>query len=94
MTMLDAAGHAATTALGWGVIGFGWVARDFAVPGLVQAGGRLVALPVPDAAASPFARQMAAFANWLAGGGDAFSLERDLHTLRLLHRAYADAEAR
>jgi 1,5-anhydro-D-fructose reductase (1,5-anhydro-D-mannitol-forming) len=46
-------------------------------------------LHVPDAAASPFARQMAAFARWLREGGDAFSLERDLHTMRLLHRAYA-----
>jgi predicted dehydrogenase len=59
--------------------------------------GRLgldVPLPVPDGAASPFARQMAAFARWLREGGDAFSLERDLHTMRLLHLAYADAEAR
>lgn len=54
--------------------------------------GRLgldVPLDVPDAEASPFARQMAAFARWLRTGGDAFSLERDLHTMRLLDRAYA-----
>jgi predicted dehydrogenase len=53
-------------------------------------------LPVPDAAASPFARQMAAFARWLRGEGapDAFSLERDLRTMRLLHAAYADAGMR
>jgi predicted dehydrogenase len=53
-------------------------------------------LPVPDAEASPFARQMAAFARWLRGEGerDAFSLDRDLHTMRLVERAYAAAEGR
>lgn len=53
--------------------------------------GRLgldVPVEVPDAEASPFARQMAAFARWLRAGGDAFSLERDIHTMRLLHQAY------
>lgn len=56
--------------------------------------GRLgldVPLEVPDALACPFARQMAAFARWLREGGDAFSLERDLHGMRLLDRAYAGA---
>ena len=61
-------------------------------------------LPVPDAQASPFARQMAAFAGMLALRGknegnkateartrDAFRLDRDLHTMRLLDRAYAAA---
>ncbi len=58
--------------------------------------GLSVPLPVPDAEASPFARQMAAFARWLRGEGaaDAFSLDRDLHVMRLLDRAYRDAEAR
>ncbi|TDH60996.1 Gfo/Idh/MocA family oxidoreductase [Dankookia rubra] len=53
-------------------------------------------LPVPDAGASPFARQMAAFEQWLRGSGDAaaFSLERDVHTMRLLDRAYASARPR
>jgi len=54
--------------------------------------GRLgldVELPVAEAGASPFARQMAAFAHWLREGGDAFDLERDLHVMRLLDRAYA-----
>ena len=60
-------------------------------------------LPIPDAQASPFARQMAAFARMIvpgaeAGTRNAFSLVRDLHTMRLLDRAYAaarhlDAEA-
>ncbi len=43
-------------------------------------------IPVPPD--SPFRRQMSAFARWLSEGGDAFSLERDLHTMRLLHAAY------
>jgi predicted dehydrogenase len=66
---------------------------------VVRTCGRLglsVPLPVPDAAACPFARQMGAFARWLRGEGapDAFSLDRDLHTMRLLDRAYRDAGGR
>ncbi|WP_431271838.1 Gfo/Idh/MocA family protein [Dankookia sp. P2] len=51
--MLDAlsATTSGTTGLGWGVIGFGWVAQDYAVPGLLDAGGRLVAIADPDARA-------------------------------------------
>ena len=56
MRMLDAL--SATTGLGWGVIGFGWVAQDYAVPGLLGAGGRLVAVADPDARAR---RRAAAF---------------------------------
>jgi len=49
-------------------------------------------LDVPDAAASPFARQMAAFARLVNGQAEAaFDLGRDLHTMRLLARAYAAA---
>jgi predicted dehydrogenase len=49
-------------------------------------------LDVPDADASPFARQMAAFARWIATGeGRDFDLARDLHTMRLLDRAYRSA---
>jgi predicted dehydrogenase len=51
--------------------------------------GRARRLPVPDAAASPFARQMVAFGQALQGGGGGFSAARDLHTMRLLHQAYA-----
>ena len=55
-----------------------------------DANGTSRPLPIPDAAASPFQRQMEAFAGALAGqGGTVFSLARDLHTMRLLHRAYA-----
>lgn len=58
---------------------------------LTDATGASRALPVSDAIASPFHRQMAAFADAVAGGGGGavFSLARDLHTMRLLHRAYA-----
>lgn len=49
-------------------------------------------LPVPDAATSPFTRQMAAFARHVLERPDpTFSLTRDLHTMRLLDRAYASA---
>jgi len=65
-----------------------------------EAGGRVThtdaagasrPLPVPDAEASPFARQMAAFSRAVSTGDHAgFSAARDLHTMRLLHRAYAE----
>lgn len=54
--------------------------------------GRSVPLPVPDADVSPFVRQMAAFARAVATGDrTTFSAARDLHTMRLLHRAYGHA---
>jgi len=53
--------------------------------------GDAAPLPVPDADASPFARQMAAFGRAIAARDhDAFNAARDLHTMRLLHRAYAE----
>ena len=56
--------------------------------------GLRTALLVPDAATSPFTRQMAAFARHvLTGPEPAFSLARDLHTMRLLHRAYGMASS-
>ncbi|MBB5692324.1 Gfo/Idh/MocA family protein [Muricoccus pecuniae] len=56
-----------------------------------DAAGQSRPLPVPDENASPFARQMAAFARALSTGDrTTFSAERDLHTMRLLHRAYAE----
>lgn len=52
-------------------------------------------LPVPNVRESPFTRQIAAFSNWLRQEGDhnAFSLDRDLNTMRLLDRAYAVTES-
>jgi hypothetical protein len=60
--MLDATTQA-TTGLGWGVIGFGWVARDYAVPGLQDAGGRLVAVADPNPAARRQASALGAAAH-------------------------------
>ena len=34
--------------IGWGIIGFGWVARDYVVPGMIAAGGRFVGVADPD----------------------------------------------
>ena len=54
--------------------------------------GRAEPLAVPDAGASPFTRQLEAFAAAVrAGGGPDFSAERDLGTMRLLAEAYRDA---
>jgi predicted dehydrogenase len=48
-------------------------------------------LPVHDAQASPFARQMAAFGRAVAGGDRSpFDIERDLGLMRLLDRAYGN----
>ncbi|WP_338663959.1 Gfo/Idh/MocA family oxidoreductase [Pararoseomonas sp. SCSIO 73927] len=59
-----------------------------------DAAGRSAPLEVPEADASPFARQMAAFGRALSTGDRAeFSAARDLHTMRLLHRAYAEDPA-
>lgn len=49
-------------------------------------------LPVPDADVSPFTRQIVAFGAALrSGDAGEFSAARDLHTMRLLDRAYRDA---
>ncbi len=46
--------------LGWGVVGFGWVARDYAAPGVLASGGRLVAAFDLDPAAREAAREAGA----------------------------------
>ncbi|WP_376099775.1 Gfo/Idh/MocA family protein [Roseomonas sp. CCTCC AB2023176] len=57
---------------------------------LIGADGARRALDVPDADALPFTRQMMAFGRAVATGDrGGFSAERDLHTMRLLQRAYA-----
>ena len=45
---------------GWGFIGFGWVARDYAAPALAAAGGRLVAVADPDPRARAAAEALGA----------------------------------
>ena len=51
-------------------------------------------LHIPDVTESPFSRQIAAFTSWARGDGDpaAFSIDRDLNTMRLVARAYAGRE--
>lgn len=57
--------------VGWGIVGYGWVARDYMAPGIREAGHRLVAVcdPSPEsreAAASEGARTHADLAAFLA----------------------------
>ena len=40
----------------WGIIGYGWVARDYMAPGIVAAGDQVVAVCDPDPAARATAR--------------------------------------
>ncbi len=44
----------------WGVVGFGWVARDYMAPGIAQAGGRVVAVCDPSATARAAAEAIGA----------------------------------
>ena len=54
-----------------------------------------VAARLPVGAGSPFERQMRAFASAVRGVGvDMFDLDRDLHTMRLVGRAYESALCR
>lgn len=46
--------------VGWGVIGFGWVARDFMAPAFVEAGDRLVAVCDPRPSARDAAARLGA----------------------------------
>lgn len=38
-------------AIGWGIVGYGWVAQDYMAPAILDAGDRLVAVADPDPAA-------------------------------------------
>ena len=56
------------------------------------ASGEHTPLVVPDSGVSPFTAQVRAFSAALRSGDrGAFSVERDLHTMRLVHQAYASA---
>ena len=85
--------HANT--LSWGVVGFGWVARDYAAPGILAAGGHIAAVcdPSPearDAAASLGATPCAALPELLAQPGiDAIYVATPNH----LHRPAVEATA-
>ena len=57
--------------VGWGIVGYGWVARDYMAPGIRQAGHRLVAVCDPnpacrEAAAAEGARTHAELTAFLA----------------------------
>jgi predicted dehydrogenase len=55
--------------------------------------GAMSPVDVPDAGSSPFRNQVLAFGEALHDPAQTtFSIERDLHTMRLLARAYASAE--
>jgi len=59
------------TPVGWGIVGYGWVARDYMAPGVRQAGHRLVAVCDPnpacrEAAAAEGARTHSDLAAFLA----------------------------
>jgi predicted dehydrogenase len=48
------------SAIGWGIVGFGWVARDFMAPAIRDAGHRLVAVCDPGAEAREAASRLGA----------------------------------
>ena len=81
--------------IAWGIVGFGWVARDYAAPGILAAGGRIAAVSDPspsarDAAASLGARPFAALPDLLAQPGlDAIYVATPNH----LHREAVEAAA-
>ncbi len=47
----------------WGIVGFGWVARDYMAPGIAEAGGRVVAVCDPSPAARSAAEAIGARAH-------------------------------
>lgn len=49
--------------LRWGIVGYGWVARDFMAPGIAAAGDRVVAVCDRDPAAQEAARALGAVAH-------------------------------
>lgn len=80
----------------WGVAGFGWVARDYTAPAIMEAGARLAAVADPDPASRAAAAAMGARAH--------ASVEALLHdpgidaiyvaTPNHLHRPVVEAAAR
>ena len=81
--------------IAWGIVGFGWVARDYAAPGILAAGGRIAAVSDPspaarDAAASLGAQPCSALLELLAQPGlDAIYVATPNH----LHRQAVEAAA-
>lgn len=79
--------------IAWGIVGFGWVARDYAAPGILAAGGRIAAVSDPspsarDAAFALGARPCSALPELLAQPGlDAIYVATPNH----LHRQAVEA---
>lgn len=79
----------------WGIVGFGWVARDYAAPGILASGGRIAAVSDPspaarDAAVSLGASPCSALPELLAQPGlDAIYVATPNH----LHREAVEAAA-
>ena len=76
----------------WGIVGFGWVARDFMAPGIAAAGGRVVAVCDREPAACATAEKIGArahgdLATFLAEDLDAIYVATPNH----LHRAAVEA---
>ena len=81
--------------LGWGIVGFGWVAQDYVAPAIAAASGRLAAVCDPDPAAQAAALRLGARAT-----ADVADLARDdaveavyVATPNHLHRAGVEAAA-
>ena len=81
--------------ISWGIVGFGWVARDYAAPGILASGGRIAAVSDPspaarNAAASLGAHPCSALPELLARPGlDAIYVATPNH----LHREAIEAAA-
>ena len=82
--------------LGWGIVGFGWVAQDYMAPAIAAAGHRLVAVADPDPAARAAAVRLGATAYDEA---EALALDPAVEAIYVatpnhLHRTGIEAAAR
>ena len=82
--------------VGWGIVGFGWVARDYFAPAIRAAGHRLIAVADPGAASRTAAEAVGARAH---GSLDGLLTEPDVEAVYVatpnhLHREAVEALAR
>ena len=76
----------------WGIVGFGWVARDYMAPGIADAGGTVTAVCDPDPAARMAAEALGATV--YADLGEMFAQRLDavyIATPNHLHRGAVEA---
>ena len=81
--------------IGWGIVGFGWVAQDYAAPAILAAGDRLAAVHDPDPAAQARAEALGAKVH---GSLNAFAADPDVEAVYVatpnhLHRVAVEAAA-